>query len=272
MNAILEELPNLNSLEELTAAFDEELAFEIEGKMFCPNCRQLNRFHVETVHLSTHQQFAASVPRRKSYPGRVDGRWVSLSTKPELLLESQFRFRCVTCRVAAQVVVVKLVDAPNLMIIFPSGGSVATVHTPDAVKYYLEQAYQSYSARAYSATLAMYRTALDAILFNAGYEKGMVGAKIAAMEADIKEGRGPKWARDLAVPYIRVIKNLGNSSLHIANEDLSEERSIGDDLIQQIEITLHAILDDAYEKEAREKDRLVRLEAASKKRDSRSGK
>jgi len=144
--------------------------------------------------------------------------------------------------------------------------SVATTNTPASVAYYLEQAYLCQSVNAYSATLAMYRTALDAILFNAGYREGMVGNKIAALERDIAACHGPLWARTLLPPYLKVIKDLGNSSLHVSNEDLTEERAIDDDLIQEVELTIHTLLDEAYEKEARDKARLEKLETTSRRK------
>jgi hypothetical protein len=67
-------------------------------------------------------------------------------------------------------------------------GGLATPHTPKLDAYYLAQAKRAQSVGANSAVVAMYRSALEHLLYEQGYEDRMVGPKITALLRDIEAG------------------------------------------------------------------------------------
>lgn len=267
----LESLVNLNSLEELCEEFDRHQRFEIEGKMRCPRCARENRFVAKWLKVTANREFASEVPRAKSITsGGYNASWTTLRRSPGELLHSSFRFTCVTCNTSAISIVYGTPERPVLLVLFSQSGSIATDRTPETVRYFLEQAYLCNSMKAYSATLAMYRTALDALLFNQGFTDGMVGQKLRLLEEKIESGTAPSWAAGIEKEYLAVIKNLGNSSLHISTEDITREREISDAAIHEVELAFNELLDRVYEHEARQRERLEKLKAIEDRKTGKS--
>jgi hypothetical protein len=88
-------------------------------------------------------------------------------------------------------------EGPNgiEIVAIPSAyGGVSTPNTPAAVAYYLDQAERSQAVGALSAAVAMYRAALEQLLFDQGYRDGMLAQKITKLIADEKP---PRWFEDL---------------------------------------------------------------------------
>src|SRR6266487_4665846 len=73
--------------------------------------------------------------------------------------------------------------------VFPSvRGGLALPHTPEGVAYYLDQAARAESVDANSAAVAMYRAALEHLLYEQGYKAKMLGPKLGELEQAIKAG------------------------------------------------------------------------------------
>ena len=104
-----------------------------------------------------------------------------------------------------------------------SYGGLSTPLTPAPVAYYLDQAQRAQSIGALSAAVAMYRAALEQLLFEQGYRDGMLKAKIDALVADTDP---PKWVRDLDPEYLTVIKDLGNAAIHPNDGDITKQRAL----------------------------------------------
>lgn len=62
--------------------------------------------------------------------------------------------------------------------------------------------------------ICMYRAALELLMFDKGFTKGMLDAKIKELVELIDAGQPPEWARDLDTEYLRVMKELGNAAIH----------------------------------------------------------
>jgi hypothetical protein len=94
----------------------------------------------------------------------------------------------------------------------------------------------------------------------------MVGKKIADLESDMKNGKAPNWSRDLNTEYLKVIKELGNSSLHISAADIQSEKSIETMDIKEVELALDRMLFVIYEKSKEEDASLKRLKEFSERK------
>ncbi len=258
MASTLDELPNINSLEEVSKKMDEVQQFRTFGRLWCPYCDRESRFEIIPVKVTINESYDGR-PRAKSIQNGYDGRWENLSDKQNRFQGSLFIYKCTTCEKVGRGLVQEINGRFVLLNFFSKNSSVASRNCPESVRYYLEQAASCYSVKAYSATLAMFRTALDAVLYEAGYKDGMVGQKINKLESDIRETKAPKWATDLNIEFMKILKNLGNSSLHISKDDISAEKSITDSDIKQCELALSRLLYFVYEKDASEQDHLTAL-------------
>lgn len=103
---------------------------------------------------------------------------------------------------------------PELAVLQSCRGGLTTPQTPPAVAYYLDQAQRAQSVSARSAAVAMYRPALEHLLYEQGYKKGMLGTKLTDLEKDIAAGTAPKWAAELDTEFLALLKELGNASIH----------------------------------------------------------
>jgi hypothetical protein len=108
----------------------------------------------------------------------------------------------------------------------------------------------------------MYRAALEHLLFEQGYEKGMCNAKLTALEEDSKAGKGPQWARDIDRKFLIVLKRLGDGALHPNDGDVGKQESLDEKLLRAIQATFTELLYQVYERPHEESERLAVLEKA----------
>jgi hypothetical protein len=150
-----------------------------------------------------------------------------------------------------------------------SYGGLATPNTHPAVAYYLDQANRARSLAAFSAAAAMYRAALDQLLFHEGFENGMLGKKISDLE---KAASPPTWFKDLNPVYLEVINELGSGAIHPNDGDHKKQEAIDRNLTEAVDSMFTEILDRIYERPKIEADRLAKIKAATaqlrKKKDS----
>src|SRR5664280_3689902 len=83
-----------------------------------------------------------------------------------------FAMTCVQCQLRHTVLVHSGPDGPEIAIFSPERGGFSTPNTPENVRYYLDQAHRAESVGAPSAAVAMYRSAVEMLLFEQGYEEG----------------------------------------------------------------------------------------------------
>jgi hypothetical protein len=144
---------------------------ERAGDMYCPMCGDFRKMHVLPVYSRS----------------KAAGTAINLvGDIGQQITPSLFYFNCVQCNMLFTAIVYLGQGGPALAV-FPSQyGGLRTTHTPEGVAYYLDQASRSESAGANSAAIAMFRGALEHILFEQGYQTGMLNSKINKLEEDIK--------------------------------------------------------------------------------------
>jgi hypothetical protein len=142
-------------------------------------------------------------------------------------------------------------------------GGLATPHTPKSVAYYLDQAQRAHSVAANSAAVAMYRAALEHLLFEQGFTNGMLGQKLVALTKAIATGTAPSWTKDLDPAYMTVIKDLGNGAIHTNSGDISKQDALDAGVLTKVQITFGELLDTIYELPLRRKARLASMTAAA---------
>lgn len=97
----------------------------------------------------------------------------------------------------------------ELVVLHDTYGGCGTSNSPYEVKYYIDQAFRAKSVNALSAAMSMYRSALEWLLYEQGYQSGMLGAKISSLEKDIDKGQAPKWAISMHPELLKTIKDIG---------------------------------------------------------------
>jgi hypothetical protein len=143
--------------------------------------------------------------------------------------------------------------------------SVATPNTPEPVRFYLDQAARARRAGALSAAAAMYRAALEHLLFERGFTMRMLGPKIAALEAQMNAGSPPDWAKSLDVAELKVLKDIGDGAIHPGDGDIAIQGNITPELIQEFELVLEPMLRGIYDVPEEKRLRLAKLaEVAAK--------
>lgn len=132
------------------------------------------------------------------------------------------------------------------------------------MKYYLDQAYKCQMIGANSACISMYRAALEQILYNDGYKKGMLQTKIENLEKAIKNHTAKEWTKNIDEELFKYIKDLGNGSIHPNNGDVSKQKTFDDKLMIIIDMLFKEFLDAIYEKPIQEKNRKDLLQNAAR--------
>jgi hypothetical protein len=180
----------------------------------------------------------------------------------EQMTPSLFHLNCVQCDAAFEAVIYRGPQGPALAILPDHYGGLSTPHTPPEVAYYLDQAHRSRSVGANSAAVAMFRSALEFILYKAGYEKKMLGPKIGQLEEAIKDGSAPKWARDLDTNFLKIIKRLGDGGIHPNDGKIEAQAALDTALLIALDVTFAELIFSIYEQEHDKGERLATLTAA----------
>lgn len=227
----------------------KEIPYSFESDLFCPKCGERRKCFVEIA----------------GYPCGI----VKNEKKEELKkLPVVYRAKCFQCDKEAILVLYEGPEKIELAILRNTYGGGVTENTPDEVKYYIDQANRSRMMGALSASMAMYRSALEWLLYEQGYVEGMLGKKIDKMEDDIKNGEGPNWTKMLSAEMITAIKNIGNSSMHTNNGEISKQKVISKELLEVVDIVFAELLDIIYEAPKKRETALEKLKDAENKLNS----
>lgn len=268
MTDTLNSLPDLNdfsSIVEISSKLQTTLG-SMYGKLSCPYCARPSKFIVSQTADSKTRSFVSQaskpiIPLGSNVPTIPNAKTLSSTAiDTSYLTGSLYQLSCTTCTGKGHLLVHVIAGQQASLIFFYKGSSIASKHSPDSVRYFLEQASSCNQIKAYSATLAMYRAALDAVLFDQGFKKGMVGEKIGVLEKQIQNKSAPHWAGNINLDFLRVIKDLANSSLHISKDDLTEEKKISAVDISLVEKAFAKLLYEVYERQAEENAELAALQ------------
>jgi len=211
---------------------------------YCPRCMALRRVRSYT-----------SSGRRKMAPTGL----AQIIHSFNILVD----IHCLQCHYPAIVVgVVKELKTVMWNLIYLEPGDFATPNSPEGVKFYLDQAQKAHSMGANSATVAMYRAALEHVMHEIGYTNGMLGRKVSDLENQIANGTAPEQAKKLDPDVLRVLSQLGNASIHANDGKLHVQSVFSEDLISAFQIALLETLDVLFEEPVRAESRKAVLKAA----------
>ena len=169
---------------------------------------------------------------------------------------------CGECDTVFTAVIYPGPEGPNLVVLPSTKGGLTTPHTPSGVAYYLDQAHRAHSIGANSAAVTMFRGALEHLLFEQGFKEGMCGKKLNDLEAAIKTGNAPKWAKELDTEFLKVMKELGDGSIHPNDGDVSKQAKLDSGLIRKVQHTFQMLLLIVYEMPLQKRDQLAALKSA----------
>jgi hypothetical protein len=108
----------------------------------------------------------------------------------------------------------------------------------------------------------MFRGALEHLLFDQGFKDGMCGKKLTDLEKAITAGTAPKWANELDTEFLKVMKELGDGSIHPNDGDVGKQEKLDNELIAKVRHTFEMLLFIVYEIPLQKMDRLAALRAA----------
>lgn len=149
---------------------------------------------------------------------------------------------------------------PTLTFVYSTSLQYDTSCVPDGINYYMGQAFKSKSVGAYSAAMAMYRSALEFLLYESEFKESRLVDKIKSFEKT-----PPAWATSLSSQFMDIIRELGNDSVHPNGGSISEQEKFDFEMLEAVEETLNELIERAYILPQREKERLSVLSKASRK-------
>jgi hypothetical protein len=212
---------------------DQGQAVRNAGVLHCPTCGDLRRMHL----------------------------WARLKTSTWAEPPALATLTCVQCDTLFTAVLYQSPEGKGLAILPSTYGGLTTPHTPKGVAYYLDQAQRSQSVGSNSAAVAMFRGALDHLLFEQGFKNGMCGQKLSDLEAAVKAGTAPKWAPELDAEFLTVMKKLGDGAIHPNDGNIDEQSKLDNELLAKLTHTFQMLLFLIYELPHHKQKRLDALKA-----------
>lgn len=233
--------------------------FAIVTGTHCPTCGDTRRMVLSALYW--RDLWAPHRPRRFQAPMRT-GMGAPVEQSPEALTDQQpvakpapalYSAVCLQCDHAYLLVVHTGPDGAQIAALPSSYGGLATPRTPKAVAYYLDQANRARSVGALSAAAAMYRAALDQLLFHEGFQNGTLGTKLRDLEA---ASPPPRWYGDLDPAYLTVINWIGSGAIHPNDGDVDRQKVLDREITEAVDALFTEILDLVYERPEKKKERL----------------
>lgn len=171
---------------------------------------------------------------------------------------------CVQCQCESILVRSMGPAGKQLVILSSAAGGISTPLTPEAVKYYLDQAHRSQSVGAFSAAVGAYRSAIEHLLHDQGFTDGMLYKKLLDLEAKVKAGNAPVWAQQLSVAKaMKSLQRLGNGAMHTNGGDISKQAVLDAELLTVVQSTTAWLLEAVYEGPGRIAAALATMDAAA---------
>ncbi len=219
------------------------------GKVHCPECCE------ETVMDATIEKLESSLLQGLITMTRQQ----TFGTFMPAVRPAALRLHCVNCPTRFSIFVYMGAKGPDIATFPDRKGGLATPNTPEIVAYFANQAYLAQSVRAYSASLAMYRTALDKILSPFGAKKSLK-QKIEKLEAQYGETGQPRWVRSLTPEALTLLKEIADSQMHAA--DVVKEEALESDFLHNVQVIFSFLLFKIYEEEEQKKALKNKLSAS----------
>ena len=230
--------------------------------LFCPKCGAVRRCQLE--HLTFTNYSSSYINPELSECFRLIDEDVPDSVKFDSL-PAIYESTCLQCTSKTLLIVYQGPTSLELAVLHDTYGGYVTANTPEEVKYYIDQAYRARSVGALSAAMSMYRSALEWVLFQQGFTKGMLGQKISDLENAIKDDNVPKWAKEIDSAFLKAIKDIGNGAIHTNGGDIKQQSEIDKDLIEVVDVVFSELLDKIYEQPVRSSNNLSKLQSVFNK-------
>ena len=229
-------------------------AVNVRG-LYCPECGRVMTMRTECLWAPGHSgQIAVALTDDTREVKTEDGRSynrgnLNTGILLKLCCPSLYSLKCVHCESEFVEVLYNGPSGPSLAVLASCYGGLTTPNTPEGVQYYLDQAHRCQSVGAYSAAMAMYRAALEHVLFGFEYKDPTLGAKLRQLKKAIDEGGAPKWTGGLDPEFLTAMNNLGNGAIHPNNGEVSQQAILDGQTIDVVKATFVYILDVIYERE-----------------------
>jgi hypothetical protein len=212
------------------------------GDMYCPNCGDFRKMDVANLNSARSEvNLVADIA--------------------EQIIPAVFYYSCAQCATRFTAIVYRGPEGSSLAVLPSCHGGLTTPNTPKGVAYYLDQANRAQSVGASSGSVAMFRGALEHLLFEQGYQTGMLGAKLNQLEENIKRGTAPKWAMEIDTDFLQVMKDLGNASIHPNDGNVEKQKLLDSELIAKMKSTFNLLLFLVYELPSKKDSILQELRA-----------
>jgi hypothetical protein len=236
------------------------------GDLFCNKCERRMRMHF--------LGFSGTLPTREQETTYARGPEINWRDVTELVqnanaakaarrwLPCMLPVECTNCQTKYQIVLYQSPSGPSAVVLSATLTG-ATAHTPPAVSYYLDQAHRATTMGAMSAAVAMFRSALENLLFQQGFE-GMLGRQLQKLDERIVAHTAPEWVRDIDVPSLAAMKELGNQAMHANSGDISAQDTLDGRLVRTMAAVMRQVLSAVYEKPAEREQHRRALQAAIK--------
>lgn len=224
---------------------------DVQYNMFCAKCLENRLMDVQNVNIG----------RGKPYTLDYDESDIKIVLNR--LSPLFYVAKCRQCSSITIIVIYKKDDEYMMVKLAQNKGGCISKNSPETVKYYLDQAYLAKEIGANSASMAMYRAALEQVLFEQGYTNGMLGQKLIKLDEDILKDNAPKWTKEFDIDFLRYIKEIGNGAIHSNEGNIERQKDIDNDLIKVVDIVLEELLDKIYEQPKRQENRLNTLKSKS---------
>lgn len=202
------------------------------GDLYCPACGDSRKMFITPIHTAPESKHLGL-----NLAGEID----------KQLVPSLFIYSCVQCDTKFTAIIYNSATGPALAVLQSCHGGLTTPHTPKGVAFYLDQAHKAQSVGANSASIAMFRGALEHLLFEQGYKKGMLGEKVRKLLDDIDSKTAPKWASELEIDFLKILKDLGNGSIHPNDGNVKKQAVLDNKLIVQVKAAFQMLLYLIYE-------------------------
>jgi len=229
------ELDELQEFLRVLAFLEQGKKYLRTGMLHCPKCGDSRRMDMDLKHRPNN-----------------------LSKDPPILAV----LSCGECDTKFTALLYNGPEGTSVAVLPSTHGGLTTPHTPTGVAYYLDQAQRAHSIGANSAAVAVFRGALEYLLFHQGFKDGMCGKKLRDLEAAIAAKTAPKWADELDTEFLQVMKELGDGSIHPNDGDVNRQGVLDSELIAKVRHTFQMLLFLVYELPLQKQDRLAALKAA----------
>ncbi len=241
-----------------------------ERSLHCSGCCERRRMKVKTLSVPSAAYRGPVPPLGLGGFGGTPPKNRTRAVDVDELTPSLFRLECCECQCEVTALVYRGPEGASLAVLPSTFGGLSTLNTPEGVRFYLDQAHRAQSVGAYSAAVAMYRAALEHLLFEQGFKKRNLAPKISELETAITKADNstPKWAKDMDTRFLTLIKDLGNAAIHPNHGNVEKQATLHSGLLTSFQATFIELLDVVYEAEERQNKRRAAMQDAKAKFDS----